>query len=298
MVDKSERTYNKLQELDNTFSENDYYDYLYGNITLKDLIMKYNVTLHILLLYFKNKNWINKRTYLYKNFKENLFDDFNNSTSCYIFGLYTADGNLTKNNFCISLSSQDEQILSDIRDAIIPNKKLYITKSCVNKAGIKSVQMTRLCFMSKHIAQKLTSLGFGKNKTYLTKNIKGLIPKRYFPDFVRGFFDGDGCISTSQSITRHKLKSGEIKEYKSISLIFNIVSRDDSILKDIQEMFKQYYDISLNIYPDSRGNYLIATSSRKQIEKIFQIIYPVNCQLKLNRKYNKFKNIIGNTVEN
>ena len=35
MVDKSERTYNKLQELDNTFSENDYYDYLYGNITLK-----------------------------------------------------------------------------------------------------------------------------------------------------------------------------------------------------------------------------------------------------------------------
>ena len=63
-------------------------------------------------------------------------------------------------------------------------------------------------------------------------------------------------------------------------------------------MFNQYYDIFLKIYPDSRGNYLIATSSRKQIEKIFQIIYPVNCQLKLDRKYNKFKNIIGNTVEN
>lgn len=110
----------------------------------------------------------------------------------YILGFITADGCIMKNKrgaYFLEIQSIDKEILSKIRKALKSNLIIgeYQPK---NKNHNKRY---RLQIGSKKIFNDLIKLGITPKKSKTIKLPK--ISNKYFSHFLRGYFDGDGCVN-------------------------------------------------------------------------------------------------------
>lgn len=115
---------------------------------------------------------------------QNFFLEWSHDMA-YILGLIASDGNLSKSKFRISISSIDYDLLNAVRNKLCCNKPIT---SQYNKLGIWYL----LTIDNKYIYESLINLGLTPNKSF-TCNIPD-IPIQYELDFLRDFFDGDGCV--------------------------------------------------------------------------------------------------------
>ena len=194
-----------LKYLEDNFSQADYEEYINGDISYSNLCKKYNCTDYLMSVYFRNKGLVKRRTKIKNTLKEDIFDNINSSEKAYIFGFYMADGCISSENyFKISISRNDLELLTAIRNYMAPFVKIHIKEEYTNpKTGITTHSMCEFCFKNNHIANVLNSYNCGYNKTYIDKSIKNIIPKEYMWDFIRGYFDGDGCISWSKTNNKY-----------------------------------------------------------------------------------------------
>lgn len=118
--------------------------------------------------------------------KEDFFETWNNDVA-YIIGFILADGcvNKRRGNYTTSLSihKKDIEVLKFILEKIESNQTIKVYKN------YRSIHLHSL-----KIGQKLISLGITPRKSGKEIIPYGL-PDCYFPDFLRGVFDGDGCVS-------------------------------------------------------------------------------------------------------
>jgi hypothetical protein len=107
----------------------------------------------------------------------------------YFLGLIAADGHVRKqNNFLmLSLKKTDEKIIENLKEALQYDGPLYT----INKKDGQTQCCLTVC--SKEIVTDLNNLGLSGNKTFDFDWINGMEDK-YVSHFVRGMFDGDGCI--------------------------------------------------------------------------------------------------------
>lgn len=106
----------------------------------------------------------------------------------YAVGLITTDGNLSKDNRHISLTSTDLQLLNVFKSCL--NKTNKITP---NPAGeISKKPGYRIQFSDVTFYDFLIEIGIFPNKSLTLGPLR--IPKIYFRDFLRGHLDGDGSI--------------------------------------------------------------------------------------------------------
>ena len=132
---------------------------------------------------------------------ENYFDDVNTEEKAYILGLLYADGcnSFDKyNSITLTLKSEDKYILEKISKIIFKNfRPLYHVKEHNIQIGDKvykcSDQYT-LNIVNKHMSSKLNELGVVKNKSNVI-TFPYFINKNLYRHFIRGYFDGDGCIT-------------------------------------------------------------------------------------------------------
>jgi len=108
----------------------------------------------------------------------------------YVLGFFTADGTITVNArgfqyFVVQI--RDRELLMRIRTAIGSDHK--ISKRIHKKNG---GIFYRIQIGNTEICNDLRRMGFGERKTERLK--MPYIPSRYFPHFVRGYFDGDGNV--------------------------------------------------------------------------------------------------------
>ncbi len=110
----------------------------------------------------------------------------------YALGFFTADGCLTVNprgSHYIEFTCNDRDVLEKIRSAMGSRHKIGRRV----RRNPNETQTFRLQIGSKAMFDDIRKLGFTVNKT---KNLTlPRVPDRYFTDYVRGYFDGDGCIS-------------------------------------------------------------------------------------------------------
>lgn len=106
----------------------------------------------------------------------------------YIFGLWCADGYIGTQNkgyqFSIKLHKNDKYLLQQILNEMKSEHKIYENKeNCC-------------CFTisSKTIYNDIINLGGCERKSLRLKF--PYVPNEYLFDFIRGYFDGDGCTST------------------------------------------------------------------------------------------------------
>lgn len=171
-----------------------------------------------------------------------------------------------------------------------PITKLCYRKERTNKAGIITHPMYSFSFTCKDIVSKLEELGLGQKKTYLEKSIKNIVPKELMWDFIRGYWDGDGNINSSEVTKNVIQKNGESISYRYTNIGFTLISKDPLILEELNEFFLES-GISTHVYPDNRGNYLVGTHSKSEVEKIYSNLY-TSSNLYLNRKRVKFDEIM------
>lgn len=143
---------------------------------------------------------------------ENSFNKINTNEIAYVLGFICADGSLNKNILNISQSGEVEKlILFYIKDVLNSNHPLRVVKFG-NKNHRDSYQLN---IFSKKIIEDLNSYGIGNNKKYSLSSIKNL-PEKYNKSFVRGYFDGDGCVGVYDE---KKIKNGKtyVSNYLKLS---------------------------------------------------------------------------------
>ena len=105
---------------------------------------------------------------------------------------------VSKDDNCIfiELKSDDIELLEKVNIAL-ENERPVKTYS---RKGRNDT--SKLYFFSRKMKQDLAYFDIIPNKTYSAVNFAKNIPEEYFIDFVRGFFDGDGCITECNSTLR------------------------------------------------------------------------------------------------
>lgn len=204
-----------------------------------------------------------------------IFENGLNETNAYILGFIYADGCLyyskhTK-RFRITISSKDEELMKRIHSLMTPKKKLY--KDGNNFQVVTSNEID-INFIKR--------LGVSERKTYNLSFPK--INKKYYSHFIRGFFDGDGCVYNSKTYDKNKEYN-----YKYISI--GCINKE--FLENIQDILK-----SENIYSiinvDKRKTtpfYLLEIKRKNDTIRFSKYIYN-NATIYLERKKDKFTNMI------
>lgn len=243
--------------------------YHHNHNTLKRYFIEHGIPVRsraesLLVSTKKKEGDIKKRKY-YVN--DSFFSE-QNSDMAYLLGFLMADGNVSKrdNRVQIVLAAQDKEFLDKIYTKIGGSQvKEFISN---NKPAVRWE-----CF-SAQIKKDLISYNVIPNKTGFAKIPKKL-DEKYYPDFIRGFFDGDGSV------------------YEDNAIGLNFTSHNTEILQNILDVFEKLGvpPVTLYEYRYRRGNYYIRYRTKAAI-KIYDIFYRDPGCFKLPRKYIKFSEII------
>ena len=103
----------------------------------------------------------------------------------YAVGLLAADGCLSRPGHLVDLTSKDKQQLENYK------KCLKISTRITKKWSGAGNQYLRVQFKNVFFYHFLLSVGLTPAKSKTIGPLK--IPPKYFFDFLRGSFDGDGC---------------------------------------------------------------------------------------------------------
>lgn len=225
-------------------------------------------------LYDESRKGINKKAY-----NEHFFDSIDTEEKAYWLGFIFADGYIYSApldtskkridwNFELCAKGDDKEHMEKFAKAIGYNKELHVTKA--DKCGHTRC---RVCLSSEILWRQLNSLGCTPRKSLTLKFPDESIFKSrdLIRHFIRGYFDGDGCISYGNK--EHTIPTYQIlgtKEFlKTIMTYLNIK----------ETLFHNHYEKdNLTMYIHSSG---------KGAMQLFHKLYD-NCSIYLNRKYDRF----------
>lgn len=198
----------------------------------------------------------------------------------YVLGFFTADGcmiiNPRRSHF-IEFTNNDIDVLEKIKLAMNSGHKIGKKKS--HKPNQKDSY--RVQIGSKEIFDDLTKLGFTIRKTETVKLPK--IPKKYFADYLRGYFDGDGCINFG----RYNYQGRRNKKYH---ILFRVVCKNKQFLVDLAKQIKVLIETKgKTIFPHTRS-FALAYSTKDSL-KILKFIYK-KPMIFMDRKFESSKKAI------
>tara|TARA_Y100000310_G_scaffold344986_1_gene460969 strand:- start:440 stop:1249 length:810 start_codon:yes stop_codon:yes gene_type:complete len=204
---------------------------------------------------------------------ENYFKKWSRSMS-YILGFLYADGGMGRkcDNIDLSLQERDKGHLYSILEYLQANIPIYRIETKQLSGRITISYGFTLC--SKKVCKDLLELGLHPNKTFTIKFPK--MPKQYMNHFIRGYFDGDGCIS------------GKERNWQ-----FSLVSSNLDFVTTIQNILKGF-DINVNIYKVN-NSFSLCSGARESLRKFYSFLYD-DAGLHLIRKkvkFNEFMKIYG-----
>lgn len=239
---------------------------------IKEVLHKY----HIPIRNFSQAATVsNKNRALKKN--EEYFK-IQSHNMAWLLGFLASDGTVSSsdNTIKIGLSAKDKEILEKIKQEVeIENKIVERT----TKDGFDCVDLHWTCAEHK---KDLNKFGITPNKTYTLKPPQEL-QEKYYIDYIRGYFDGDGSVNLIHS------------HGKPVSLRWQICGASKEILEWIVDVLYIYYNIP-------KVSILNSTANRKNLcyyfqystiatKEIYKILYTKN-SLYLKRKKELFEKII------
>ena len=240
---------------------------------------RYGITPTSVYGLLKRRN-IPRRTYSEASRKyslnESYFDMIDSQNKAYFLGFIMADGynNEKRNVIEVSTSPIDIEILNKLNKEVNSSKPIRFIES----NGIRSC---RLDLCSHQLSVSLAALGCGQAKTFTIQ----------FPDidvdlrrhFIRGYFDGDGCISYSY-INKGNM-FGNI-----LNGVVTLVGTT-SLCTSVKKYIKSNLGINSMIrcrHPEHDNNIrTLQISGNQQVIKFMEFLYK-DANLYLSRKRSKF----------
>ncbi len=189
----------------------------------------------------------------------------------YAVGLFTADGCLSSDGRHLMFTSKDiEQIKNFMKCLRLKNK---IGRKISGYTKIKKYYQVQ--FSNKKLYEFLCKIGLKPRKSLSLKKLN--IPSKFFPDFLRGLFDGDGSF---------KVFKHPESQYDQIR--FRIISASPTFLKWL------YKEIKREI--NTIGGFITKTTRAEELQygiedslKILNCIYYSKNIIYLSRKFQKIK---------
>lgn len=250
-----------------------YYDN--GNMSLREVSEKFNVPALSIYHHFKKSNVNTKIDYVRNGNKvrkykidETYFEQINTRDKAYILGLICADGGIHSKYYQIKLKLTDLELIEAVKERLKCDTPIYVVK----KEFERHKQAYALVICNFKIYSDIQKAGIIKNKSYF--NVYPTIAPDLQRDFIRGFFDGNGCISFNNG-------------YAEIKIISTIV-----LVEKMKEILNDNGIVSY-VDRDKRTDLRIGQLRiRKKIDCInfSRFIYTdIEGQIFLSRKYDKFK---------
>lgn len=179
-------------------------------------------------------NYIKRFVYKRRVFKinENFFETINTEAKAYFLGLLSADGNIAKNEnrIRIGLHEKDKYILEEFNKQLEYEKPLKLIKK-EQEIGWNRSNQYLIEISSSKMRKDLEKYGLTTSKS-LTLKFPTNIPKEYLHHFIRGYFDGDGCISVGKKKNNVVVSIAGSKMYcENLSVIFNNLSIYSTVSK-------------------------------------------------------------------
>ena len=200
------------------------------------------------------------------------FKSINTRDKAYFLGLLYADGYIGN-----SKSRGKEMQLGLIDLDILTTFNIYLESNhLIRPTKIKYVgcsQGYRLSIIRDEIYDDLIKLGcFPKKSLILKFPTLEQVSNEFISHFIRGYFDGDGCI-TIKNYNKASVQIAGTKEFlENIKLILNNLS------------------ITCTIRPRKNIN-ILYFSGTNNINKFYNFIYKDKNDIFLERKYNKFEEL-------
>ncbi len=265
-------------------------DYKSG-ISLKKIILKYKIdnrTLNQLLLtqnVLKRTISQSHRTY---NVNEHAFDILDSKKE-WALGWYLADGCVylgkKGHRLIIRLKRTDKCILYMLQSLFYPDgiNRIKDVDQHRTYRGIKSIgEQSILEISSKYLVNRFIELGIHPRKS-LNASYLEIIRSKPIKDqyqFIRGIFEGDGCISFQKKQKKH--------EYLCCSV--RIVG-PELFCNSIKEIVESFLQIKCSIYKNGKICCLTITNNndcRKFLDWIYQDVNSGVADYFLPRKYERY----------
>ena len=219
-------------------------------------------------------------------YNKDYFNKIDTEEKAYWLGFLYADGcinryykneKLKAMSLELTLCEKDKKHLEKFAKCLETNVPIRIKKTKLNNKIYSSykivISCTKLCY-------DLINLGCIPNKTYDIKfPTYEIVPKNFMRDFIRGFFDGDGCIST----TTMEGKPHIVTTFTGMS----------DMLKSISDFLigEKVIRVNTKIYKDKRREktYNIHIHGTDSNKDFLDYLYK-NSTIYLDRKYDNYIN--------
>lgn len=212
---------------------------------------------------------------------ENYFNEIDNEWKAYWLGFLYADGyvkikrqnksNKMEYTLGVTLASVDKEHLVKLAHSL--QTDTIIKDRTVPLSG-KEYGASTIVVCNRKICNSLNEKGCTPNKS-LTLEFpnENIVPKELQKHFIRGYFDGDGCIHIN--LENRTVVVNMVGTHNMLEKISSILHEDcgTPMLKIKQKKGNKAYDIAYGKYYDC--------------ERIYKYLYS-DCNIYLNRKLEKF----------
>lgn len=213
-----------------------------------------------------------------KKVNEEYFDVIDSSDKAYILGWIISDGYI--NNYKLTFCLKDLEIIQKIKNRMESDHK--ITHSTFfDKRTNKNYNRYFLQISSKKIVNSLKNLGIHTVKSF-TATLP-IIPYNLYSHLIRGIFDGDGYAGKSIINEKIKLRFSLIISERIYVEIEKILNNEGILIKKPIIVSEKNNDKIMKLF----------IYKLDSLKKFFNYIYFDCSDMKLERKFIKYNNIIN-----
>lgn len=206
----------------------------------------------------------------------NFFEKIDSKEKAYILGLIYSDGSIDKDGYGFSFTSKDYEQILLFKNLLDSEHKICEVKSFDSRTE-KIYKRYTIHICSKKITKDLIKIGLKNNKSFDCNFPK--IDIQFIWHFIRGLFDGDGCICKMKkegSLSFSLILSGNL--YLNIKSFFN-----KNGLNNTKDQIKNS--------KNGKNIYSMKYSSFKDLKFLYDNIYLDSENLRLERKYEIFRTL-------
>lgn len=231
------------------------------------------------------------------NYNENYFESIDSEKKAYILGFFYADGYNSDRQISFTQSDEDIDVLEKIRLEIgTENPIVKVIRPINNKL------MDTLTYSSKKMCNDLTKLGAFRNKS-LTLKFPDFLDYKLMNHFIRGYFDGDGCVwngKRKKMTVKDNTRESGFRERIVHNVKFTFTGNYDFInsLQDylvligvVSKKTKLNFSKAKNKNNNTSENVCtMEYSGRKQLKNLYNFMYS-EATIYMDRKKLKFEEI-------
>lgn len=199
---------------------------------------------------------------------DNYFKE-ENENMAYLLGFLAADGSIIEATqiLRVAVAEKDRDFLILLGQEL---SSTYPVRKYTSKQGFTSYSINP---KSPTIIKDLEKYNIIRNKTYNFK-FPILLDKKYWKDFIRGYFDGDGSVCTAGKQ----------------AIRFTICSHEKDVLEKTIDYFFEYNVPKVKL--QKKDNTYYFQYSTNATKKIYNILYGHNPKMFLLRKKQKYESLL------